>query len=353
MTMRDLLTRAAAWLVERVTVPRWVLVVLVLLALVATTTRAQSVTMTPQADSAYRLFVTYRTANGSAVSSREVRVTATAPCRVAPVPGTTRGRYVYVLASGPGFCTVRGEATVGGVTYAAERAVVAVARIRVSDALIVQGMTMAGSIKRANGHGVDSLVASLGWQLPAEGPDSMTVVVRHPFDADLSSRATFRAPPWLTGFRFAVPVPSTAIGTEVEAVGCVVLYRDGVPHPQACASDTVAIPRAAEDMTVVAVRLCPAEVTVPAGGVQKFCALVVFRDAEAVPSWDRGEAACAAWQRPAVSAERQAVADQLRYGASLGTVDARGVWTAPASGTGVVWAEVGSVRSQAGSCPNG
>lgn len=83
-----------------------------------TAAAGQSVTMQVQPDTAFRIFATYRTASGSVSSSRDVSVVSrSGVCTVAPVPGTTRGRYVFVRALDEGNCWIVASATVSGRTY--------------------------------------------------------------------------------------------------------------------------------------------------------------------------------------------------------------------------------------------
>lgn len=79
---------------------------------------AQSVTMQVQPDTALKIFSTYRTPSGSASSSTNVTVVSRSGiCRVTPVPGTSRGRYIYVAGTEAGPCWIVASATVSGRTY--------------------------------------------------------------------------------------------------------------------------------------------------------------------------------------------------------------------------------------------
>lgn len=90
------------------------------LATLASIGGAQSVTINPQADTLLRLFCTYRTANGDAVSSRDVSWTVRKPsvAQVVAVPGTSRMRHVFIKASVAGDSTaIICSATVSARTY--------------------------------------------------------------------------------------------------------------------------------------------------------------------------------------------------------------------------------------------
>ena len=80
---------------------------------------------------------------------------------------------------------------------------------------------------------------------------------------------------------------------------------------------------------VIAVVLCPDHARVVPGDTVRFSASVALADG---------------------TMTREGVT----YGSDIGTIDATGLWRAPAtvtdSMTGVIWAEAGGVRSQRGSC---
>ncbi len=93
---------------------------IVLLMLLAKPLFGQSVTLSVEPSGAY--FATYRSASGSAQSSRDVVVTSDSPaCQVVPRPGA-RGRYGTVMAGSvtPGTrlrCSITATARVGGASY--------------------------------------------------------------------------------------------------------------------------------------------------------------------------------------------------------------------------------------------
>jgi len=91
---------------------------LIFCGLLAASAPGQSVTMTVQPDTAFRVFATYRSASGTASSAVNVTVVSRCPAfTIAPVPGTTRGRYVYVLGVQVGACWQVASATVSSRTY--------------------------------------------------------------------------------------------------------------------------------------------------------------------------------------------------------------------------------------------
>src|SRR5688572_11576066 len=91
---------------------------LIFCGLFAASAPGQSVTMTVQPDTAFRVFATYRSASGTASSAVNVTVVSRCPAfTIAPVPGTTRGRYVYVLGVQVGACWQVASATVSSRTY--------------------------------------------------------------------------------------------------------------------------------------------------------------------------------------------------------------------------------------------
>jgi hypothetical protein len=81
--------------------------------------QGQSVRITQQPDSVYRLLGTYITAGGSVVSNRAILWAISGPCLATPVPGTSYGRHVYVRATAEGTCPIVARTTVSGRTYSA------------------------------------------------------------------------------------------------------------------------------------------------------------------------------------------------------------------------------------------
>lgn len=93
------------------------------IALALTTSAgAQSVTIVQQADTGLRLFATYRTASGAAVSTRPIVwavVNAdSGRVQIVPIPGTSWARYVRVIGIAAGSVSLQASATVSGRMYA-------------------------------------------------------------------------------------------------------------------------------------------------------------------------------------------------------------------------------------------
>lgn len=292
----------------------------------------QSVTMTVQPDTAFRVFATYRSASGSASSSVNVAVVSRFPsCAIVPVPGTTRGRYVFVQGTAAGTCWIVASATVSGRTYfdslyvassQQTRFAVAVAPVPAPapsppppppppspvplKAIIVKPVVCVGLECVLDGRGSTGAIAKYEWWslCPLCG-----------------TGINFTGPVW----NYTAPAATTRIrvlrvtGTNGAISEDTVTFTPGTPT--------------ASDTTITALDVKPDVVTLQPGQALQFCAFIRFANgATAVRSQDRPacDSQYAALLPKAPSSAQQAKADAfcVTWRATGGTITASGCDTA-------------------------
>lgn len=338
----------------------WSSAVLLAIAALVAVASAQRVTIQVQPDTVLRLFLTYRSVSDGAVSSRDVTTSVNDPavCGLVPVPGTTRGRYQYVLGRAEGACWVRGAAIVSGVTYQDSVYVVVAAQLRfvartappLAPPPPVDQPPAAAFVWSCGGRFVCTLDGR--GSTDAEGP-----IARYAWDLGKSPDGAAEGVVVTVTYPHAGPRTVRLVVTDAAGQADSTVQVIEVP-------DTVAVtpppplppPPVGADTTVARLFFCPPSITLRLGDRVRFCTGVVFGDGVwAAPSWDMVAPECVTWRpAPGISAAQQAVADRVTYGAdTIGTMSADGWFTATSGGGGYAWAELAGRRSGLGSCPVG